>query len=364
MRAHLAPMAMLLAATAIVTLAGCGGKEKTKAPEKPAMTVTAHPVQVVSLPRTVDASGTVSAWNEVPVGSETGGLEAKAVLVDEGAWVRQGQVLVQLDDRLLRAQLRQQEAQVASARAQLANAQSALGRAQELKAQGFVAQATLDSRQAEQRVAEANVRAAEAGVAETQARLEQTRVRAPVSGRIAARSVVKGQIVAAGTELFRLVREGRLELNAQVPESDLRLLRPGLSAEIAGDQTGVETGVVRLVTPEVDPRTRLGLARITLAAGTRLRPGNFARASIDLGAQPSLAAPQSAIIYREGHPGLYVIDARSRVHFRPVTTGLHAGEAVAVTGAIRAGDRVVVDGAGFLGDNDLVKVVTGPSAGR
>ena len=335
-------------------LAACGGKTED-APPKPALTVAVAPVTLQPLARTVEASGTVNAWEMVPVGAETGGLTAVAVYADEGSYVRQGQVLVKLNDAVLASQLRQQDAQVASAKATLAQAAANLRRARELREKGFLAQAALDARIAEQRTAEAGLAAAQAARAETATRRSQTEVRAPVSGLIVSRSVVKGKIVPAGEELFRLVRDGRLELSAQVPEQQISLIRPGMPATVTGE--GVTTsGVVRIVTPEIDPQTRVGLARISLAAGSGLRPGMFARAAIQVGAQPALTVPQAAVIFRADKSGVYVVDRASHVRFRPVRTGARVGDRVEALSGLVAGERIVVQGAGFLADGDLVRV--------
>ncbi|MDP1778044.1 MAG: efflux RND transporter periplasmic adaptor subunit, partial [Brevundimonas sp.] len=205
-----------------LTLAACGGDEaarkaETKAETKAgggasSQTVSIAVASLQTLPRTVTASGTVSAWEEVPVGAETGGLTATGVFVDEGAWVRQGQPLVQLNDAVLRAQLRQQQAAVQTAEANAARDQAALDRAQELKGRGFLSQASLDTALANQRASAANVSAAQASLSETRTRLAQATIKAPVSGQVIRRSVTRGQIVGAGTELFRIVRDGRLEL--------------------------------------------------------------------------------------------------------------------------------------------------------
>jgi RND family efflux transporter MFP subunit len=174
---------------------------------------------------------------------------------------------------------------------------------------------------------------------------------------VASRNVTRGQIVQPGTELFRLVRDGRLELDAQIPEAELPLVRAGMTAVITSEQAGRTTGTVRIVTPEVNPQSRLGVARISLSGGG-LRPGMFARAEIDVGAQPALTVPSQAIVYREGRPGVYVIDRSDQVRFQSVVTGGRNGEALAITSGLAAGQRVVVQGSGFLGDGDLVRVVT------
>ena len=349
-----------LMATAAIVLASCGGGEdkaasETKAGAAAGQTVTVATAALTSLPRIINASGTVSAWEEVPVGAETGGLVATAVLVDEGSYVRQGQPLVQLNDALLRAQLQQQQAAVQSAEANAARDAAALDRAQELKEKGFLSQASLDTALANQRATTAGVASARAALSETRTRLSQATLRAPVSGLIISRSVTKGQIVAAGTEMFRMVRDGRLELDAQVPETELALVRAGQSATISSDQVGETTGRVRIVTPEVDATSRLGVARVALTSGGGFRPGMFARARIDVGAQPAITVPTASVLYRENRSGVFVLTADNHVRFQPVSVLSRSATQTSVEG-LQAGARVVVDGAGFLGDGDRVNV--------
>ncbi|WP_346764216.1 efflux RND transporter periplasmic adaptor subunit [Caulobacter sp. SLTY] len=352
-RARIVLLALVIAAA---PLAACGKKEE--APKsKPAMTVTVATATPQTLPRRVEVTGTVTAWNEVIVGAETGGLTAVQVLVDEGDWVRQGQLIVKLNDTLQRAALRQADAQVQSARATLAEAEAALGRSQQLKAQGYLSQAALDQALARQRTASAGLAQAEAARASAAAQLEQTNLRAPVSGRVSSRTVVKGQIVQPGAELLRLVRDGRLELAGELPEAQLNLVRSGMPATITGDEGGETSGVVRLVTPRVDAQTRVGLARVSLGSPGSFRPGMFAKASIDVGDQPALVTPQSAVVFRSGKPGVYVIDAKGDARFREVATGARVGTQVEIVSGLREGERVVVSGAGFLADGDHVRVV-------
>ena len=355
-------LGMVLAVVTALTLAGCGGGDKKDAAAAPKsrQTVTAAPIVLTALPRVVSASGTVSAWEEVPVGAETGGMVATAVYVDEGRFVRQGQPLVQMNDALLRAQMRQQEASVQSARANLARDLAALARAEELKGRGFLSQASLDTALANQRSSEANVAAAQASLSETRTRLAQATIKAPVSGQVISRSVTRGQIVGAGAELFRIVRDGRLELDAQVPETELALVRAGQTAVISSDQVGETTGRVRIVTSEVDAANRLGTARISMTGGA-FRPGMFARARIQVGDQPAVTVPTASVLYRENRAGVFVMSGDSRVRFQPVTVLSRAADQTAVSG-LTGGSRVVVAGAGFLGDGDRVTVAAAPRA--
>lgn len=355
-RPRLSALVLVLGVSAIA-LAGCGDKKPKTTKGAPAPSATVSVIVVASQPiaREINATGAISPWEEVPVGAETGGLTALSVNAEEGQVVQAGQVLVKLNDALITAQLRQQDAAVASAKATLAEANAALNRARELQAKGYLSQAGLDTATARQGTAAASLAAAEAARGETAARVAQTSVRAPVGGLISRRSVTKGQIVSAGAELFRIVRDSRLELDAEIPETDLAAVKAGMPARIYSDKVGEMTGRVRLVTSEVNPTSRLGTARISLSAMGDFRPGMFARATIDAGDQPALVVPSASVLYRENQPGVFVVDAARKVHFRRITVLASTGDRIAASG-LTAGDRVVVEGAGFLGEGDLVRI--------
>ncbi|WP_297512648.1 efflux RND transporter periplasmic adaptor subunit [uncultured Caulobacter sp.] len=350
-------LVLVLGASAIA-LAGCG-----KAPPKKVKAQASSSAQTVSvvdvtsqpIARQINATGTISPWEEVPVGAETGGLTAVAVNAEEGQVVKAGQVLVKLNDTLLVAQLRQHEAAVASAKATLAEANASLNRARELQAKGYLSQAGLDTAIAKQGTAAANLSSAQAALGETAARVAQTAIRAPVGGLISRRSVTKGQIVTTGAEVFRIVRDSRLELDAEIPETDLGAVKAGMSAKVYSEKVGEMTGRVRIVTSEVNPTSRLGTARVALSAMGGFRPGMFARATIDAGDQPALVVPSASVLYRENRPGVFIVDGTDKVHFRRITILANTGYRVAATG-VAAGERVVVDGAGFLGEGDPVRV--------
>jgi RND family efflux transporter MFP subunit len=344
-----------------------GGNDKAKADttKKPSttasQTVSVAVVTIQSLPRLISASGTVTPWEEVPVGAETGGLTAVSVNAEEGQTVRQGQILVSLNDTMLRAQLRQQEAAVASAKATLAEAEAALERSRQLQAKGYLSQASLDTATARHGTALAQLAAADASRNETVARLGQAAIRAPVSGLISRRSVTKGQIVPAGTELFRIVRDGRLELDAEIPETDLLVVQAGMPATVTSEQVGQTTGTVRIVTSEVNTQTRVGLARIRLAPGSGFRSGMFARAQIAAGVRPAPTIPTAAILYRQNQAGVFVVGANNHARFRRINILSRTADRTSAEGLV-AGERVVVEGAGFLGDNDAVRVAGQPAA--
>ena len=357
LRSTALPVVLCIGALAL-TACDHGDKAKAKTPkasQAASQTVGVSVVSIQSLPRMINASGTVTPWEEVPVGAETGGLTAVSVNAEEGQTVRQGQILVAMNDTMLRAQLHQQEAALASAKATLAEAQAALGRSRELQAKGYLSAASLDTATARQQTAAAQVASADASRNETLARLGQAVVRAPVSGLISRRSVTKGQIISPGVELFRIVRDGRLELDAEIPEADLLALRAGMPATVTSDQVGQTTGTIRIVTSEVNIQTRVGLARISLAPGSGFRSGMFARAQIAAGAQPAPTIPTAAILYRQNQPGVFVVGANNHAQFRRIDILARNADRTAANG-VNPGERVVVEGAGFLGDGDAVRI--------
>jgi RND family efflux transporter MFP subunit len=347
----------LVLSSALVVSACGNGQPEAKDEARSHQSVSAATATTLNLPHTIVASGTVSAWEEVPVASEVGGMNATAVYVDEGSYVRQGQVLVKMNDALLRAQLSQQQASVQSAEANSARDDAALARAYELKERGFLSQAALDTALANQRSSLAALNMAKAALSETRTRLAQSEIRAPVAGLIVSRSVTRGQMINAGTELFRLVRDGRLELDAQVPDTDLGALRPGQRATVTSNQGGTAEGTIRIVTPEVNADTRLGVARISLSNATGFKPGMFARASINAGERANTAVPTAAVLYRDNQSGVFVLGSDNAVIFTPVNVLSRADDQTAVSG-VSAGAKVVVAGAGFLNTGDKVNVTS------
>lgn len=346
---------LLAAMTLGAGLQACSGThdEKDKKTESAQqVSVNAAVVGEASAPMTITGSGTVTAWQEVPVGAETGGLTAVALLVDEGAFVKQGQPLLRMNDVLLQAQLKQ-------AKANYDQANKAYERANTLFKQGWLSAAALDQ-------AQAAMLTTQAGMETAQTQLSLATVRAPVSGVVISRKAVLGQVVNPGAELFRIVRDGRIELNLEVVESQLSMISTGMSATVSSTSTGAVTGNVRIVTPQVDPATRLGYARITVPWESGLRPGMFATGAINVGTQNVISVPQVAVVYSENKPGVFVIGANNKAQRRPVNLGGQTGQQVIVREGLQAGERIVTTGAGFLNDGDTVKIqasAAAPAAG-
>ncbi|WP_158596234.1 efflux RND transporter periplasmic adaptor subunit [Oleomonas cavernae] len=341
-----------------MSLAGCDQAPSAAAEKGPTLTVTTVLAQSRALARQVVASGSVVPWEEIVVSAEAQGLAVVEMLVDEGDSVTAGQVLLRLNDSVIKAQRDQQVANLSAAKAALAEAEANLRRTRDLQARGNASQQALDERLAAQRTAAAQVAVAEAARAEIEARLAQAVIAAPVAGTVAVRSINLGQVVSPGVELFRLIRDGRLELDAEVPETEFATLAPGLAASVRAEGLAVPVPArIRSLAPRVDARTRLGVAHIALPAGSGLRPGMFATATIDRGEVAVVMVPQTSVIWRDGAEGVFIVGTDGVAHFRAVETGLRRDGAVEIRQGLAAGEPVAVQGAGFLEDGDHVGVV-------
>jgi RND family efflux transporter MFP subunit len=367
-----------LAAAAIVLAAGgalsaCSDassrEPRQKGPvgeAKPALTVGVASVSPRPITRIVVGTGSIAAWQQLTVAAEIAGLRIVEIAVDEGDTVRQGQVLARLDDSILKAQLSQFEAAVLEAEANLANARAEFRRAEELQAGRNIAEATYQQRQTAARTGEARLGMIRAQRDEVKAKIEQTVIRAPTDGVISRRTALLGSVSSVGAELFRMIRQGRVELQAHIPELDIGRIKAGQAARVIRGDEAVD-GTVRLVSPVVDASTRLGLAYVSVPADSGLKPGMFATAEINVGVAEALAVPQDALVFRDGRPGAYRVGADNRVSLRLIETGARQDGWVEVRAGLERSDRIVIAGAGFLSDGDLVRIdsaaLTGPAAG-
>lgn len=324
---------------------------------RPALTVTLTSPQSARLPQVVSATGSIAAWQEASVGAELAGLRLAKVLVNVGDEVRRGQLLAEFATETVQADLAQLRAQAVQAEAQLGEAAGNARRARELQESGVWSKQQIEQLLTAERSAEARLEAARAAVKAQELRLQQTRVLAPDDGVISARAATLGAVPGSGQELFRLIRQGRLEWRAEVAAADLARVRRGMAASLTLPGGGAIDGTVRIVAPTVDAATRNGLVYVDLKAGGGARAGMFARGTLDLGGSAALTLPQSAVQLRDGFSYVFRVGADRRAQLTKVSTGRRAGDRIELTGGLDAQAQVVAAGTGFLADGDLVKVV-------
>jgi HlyD family secretion protein len=341
-----------------------------KPPERQTEAQQAHAVRVArlelrALTGALTASGDLVPREEAAVQPEVTGFRVDRVLVDEGAYVRAGQTLVQLDPALINAQLAQQTALAAQAAVQAEQAEKEAARVAGLDGQGVLSQEQIDQRRFQAKAARANANAQAAAARDVRARAAKLAVTAPVSGLVLQKNVRPGDLSAIGSEpWFRIARDGEIELLAQLSETDLAKVRPGQHVRVTLPSGGSADGVVRLVSPQVDAQTKLGAVRVRLPVRPDIRAGGFGRAVFtDAGAEV-LAAPETAIRYDSDGAAVMVVGADNRVHRVLVQTGQRAGGYVQIVRGPPAGTRIVAAAGAFLLDGDLVRPVEGAAAVR
>ena len=326
---------------------------------RPALTVAVTQPMRASLAERLPANGNVAAWQEASIGAEANGLRLAEVRVNVGDTVRAGQVLATFAPETIQADVAQARASLAEARAALGEAQANADRARTLSASGALSQQQIQQYATAAQTAQARVEAAQAVLNAQQLRLKHTQVLAPDNGVISARTATVGAVVGAGTELFRMVRKGRLEWRAEVTSSDLPRLRPGAKALVTAASGAQVEGTVRMLAPTVDPQTRNGLVYVDLPAHPDIRAGMFARGEFLLGTREALSVPLSAVVVRDGFSHVFEVEAfeqGERVRMRRVQTGQREGSRVEITSGLAAGARVVQQGGAFLNDGDIVRV--------
>jgi RND family efflux transporter MFP subunit len=331
-----------------------------KAAPKPALTVSTELPQTTRLPITLSANGNIVAWQEAIVGSESNGLRLTQVLVNVGDTVKAGQLLATFSGDSVQAEVAQARASLLEAQASASDAAANAARARPLQSSGALSAQQINQYLTTEKTAKARAEAAQAVLGAQQLRGRQTQVLAPDSGVISARAATVGAVVGAGTELFRLIRKGRLEWRAEVTSAELGRITSGTTAVVRPASGGEIQGRVRMIAPTVDPQTRSALVYVDLPSsagnGSPAKAGMFARGEFDLGATDALTVPQRAIVVRDGFNFVFRLNADKRVSQVKVQTGRLAGERVEVLSGLAADAPIVVNGAGFLNDGDLVRL--------
>ena len=344
-----------------------GSSNKTAATEKPnnaetteqkaALTVTVVQPEQQNWKQTFTANGNIAAWQEVVIGSELSGQRLTRVNVNVGDEVKRGQVLAEINSDTIRADLAAAKASYAEAQAVLADAVTNNKRIQQLRNTGAISAQELTQYQTSQATAQARLDASRAQIESNQLRLAQTQVISPDNGVISARTATVGSLAQTGQELFRLIRDHRLEWRAEVTTSDLYKLKQGMNARIFSPDPAQPaiTGKVRIIAPVIDPQTRYGLVYVDLPATQAVRMGMFVKGEFDLGEKPALTIPQTALLLRDGFAYVFIVGNNNRVTQQKVTVGRRLADRVEILD-LPTNVKLVASGTGFLADGDLVTV--------
>jgi HlyD family secretion protein len=322
-----------------------------------AQTVTVVAPGRDTIVRAINATGTLAARREIPVGVVGEGGQVNRVYVDAGDWVKQGQVLISVDRSVQVQQAAALEAQINVARSDLQIAQNELDRGMQLVGRGFISKADVDRKTATRDSARARVNVAIAQLNETRARNARLDIRAPVSGYVLERSVEPGQTVSAGSGiLFRLAKDGEMELQAQLSEDDLALISLGVPATVTPVGTDRQfNGSIWQVSPMINEQTRQGMARISMPFDKALRPGGFASVEIKAGAMTAPVLPESAVQNSREGSFVYIVGKDNKVKRRPVKVGSTTANGLIIAEGLDGTERVVLYAGGFLNPDEVVK---------
>ena len=355
----IAACAIVAGAIAFFLLKPAPAAKKTESGPKPALTVTTAQPTRASVPVKLSANGSIAAWQEAIIGSEAAGLRLTEVRAQVGDCVSKGQVLALFALESVQAEVAQTRASLAEAEANSLDAAANANKARTLQASGALSEQQINQYLTQEKTARARLEAAQALLTVQQVRLQQTRLVAPDNGIISARSATVGAVVGAGTELFRMIRGGRLEWRAEVTSSEMGRIQPGTPVTLMAANGAVIAGKTRMIGPVVNPVTRTGLVYVDLPSASADNPfksGMFARGEFELGASEALTLQQRALVVRDGFNYVFKLGEGNRVSQVKVQTGRLVGERVEIVSGLTPEARVVLDGAGFLNNGDLVRV--------
>lgn len=356
---------LLLAALAVVLLGAIawyvfsGGEP---AEEAGAGADQAPAVSVVVPGRTtvignINATGTLAARREMPVGVVGEGGRVISVPVEAGQWVRAGQVLAVIDRSVQNQQAQSQAAQIQVARADANLAQANLDRALQLVDRGFISKADVDRLTATRDAAVARVRVAEAQYGERVARNAQLNIVAPAAGLLLERNVEPGQVVGGGSgTLFSIAKGGEMELLAELGETELAQLSIGATAAVTPVGTDKSFACqVWQISPIIDEQDRQGTARCAMPYAPELRPGGFASAEINSGSVVAPLLPESAIQNDDKGAFVYVVGAENKVVRRDVKTGIVTPNGITVVAGLTGNEKVILRAGGFVAPGEVVR---------
>jgi HlyD family secretion protein len=345
---------LVLLAAAWFMLRG-GDKPVAKPAALPTVTVITPGSTTVQ--GTISATGSLAAKREMPVGVAGEGGMVRSVLVEPGTWVKAGQTLAIIDRSVQAEQANSQAASVKVAQADAAIAQSDFERARALVARGFISKADLDRKGATRDAAVARVAVARAQFGQMQAQIGRLDIRSPAAGLVLTRTIEPGQIVGPSSgALFRVAKDGELEMKALLAEQDLARLKIGDSAQVTPiGGTQAFTGRIWQISPVIDPQTRQGTARIQLSYNPALRPGGFASADLQSGNVLAPRVPESAVLSDDKGSYVYIVNPDGSIARRDVKIGDVSDAGVVILSGINGSEKIVLAAGAFLNPGDKVK---------
>jgi len=373
------PLTLGLVFASVVTLAALGlfatrslaADTAKPAAGKPALTVALTQPKSSMLTIKLAANGSVAAWQEASVGAEANGLRVAELHAQVGDRVTRGQLLASFAAESVQADVALARAAVAEAQANALDAAANADRARAVQGSGAISAQQVNQYLTQEQTAKARVESAKAQLDSQLLRLKNTQLLAPDSGVISARLATMGSVVGAGTEMFKLIRQGRLEWRGEVTSAEIGRITPGTGVLVTAPSGAQLKGKVRMLAPTVDAATRNGLVYVDLPSAEKgaaasvaasFKPGMYARGEFELGSSGGMTVPQTAVVVRDGFSYVARVGADNRVAQVKVQTGRIVGDQIEIQSGVKPEDKLVASGGSFLSDGDLVKVVDSAAA--
>lgn len=353
-------LALPALAVSLVLLSACSGKEQgaggPPAGGMPPMPVTAVEMQPTRAETSVEAVAQTEGAREVEVRARVGGILMKRVY-EEGATVKAGQTLFQIDREPLDVAVAQARAQLAEAKARVEQTQREAARLKALLAQQAISQREYDTATSDNSVAQAAVQAAQAALRQAELNLSYANVTAPVSGVTGRAQVSEGTLVAsgAGTLLTTIVQVNPIWVRFSVSDTELANASPdgrfnpkairGVELVLPDGSTYAQRGRLNFAASQIDPKLGTLQFRGEFAnPDGKLLPGQFVKARLITGEREGVfKVPQAAVMQTDGGPVVMTVGPENKVAPRPVKTGQWSGKEWVILGGLKAGDKVIVD---------------------
>ena len=316
----------------------------------PVLTVTSTSPRRIVWPQIVEVSGAIAPWQDAIISAQISGYQITEILANVGDQVKKGQVLARINPALLRAD----EAVLI---ANFEQADANYKRALTLKSNGFISDQNILQ-------LETQAKTTRALLESKRLQLRYTDVVAPDDGAVSARTATLGSVVSTGQELFRLVRQNRLEWRGELSATQLMQIVPGQTVRIALPNGAPATATVRQAAPTLSQDSRLAFVYTDVEPNSQARAGMYATGRIAVGEDSALAVPAEAVVLRDGRT--YVLElgettaGATKVILRPVETGRREGSDVEIVSGLAENARIALRGAGFLNNGDTVRVVAPP----
>jgi RND family efflux transporter MFP subunit len=323
---------------------------------KASLTVSTVKPQHTLLHKTIHANGNVAAWQESSISTETNGLLLREVLVNIGDKVKRGQVLARFAAATIETDIAQMQANIAEAQATLTEASSNANRARSIQDSGALSRQQIEQYITVEATAKARLNAAQAHLSAQNIRLKQTAVLAPDDGIISQNPATVGTVYAAGQELFRLIRKGRIEWRADLTSADVSQIKAGMKTRITLPDGSTTHGKVRTIAPSVDAKTRNAVVFVDMPAGSA-KIGMFARGEFVIGETNSLTLPSTAIVMRDGFAYVMQVESNNKIKQIKVQLGQRKDDRVEILNLAATDANFVESGGAFLADGDSVRVI-------